>query len=129
MDGELLIPLLVLTALFSSVDTEHPGSFRKHRCSERLFSLLPFVERAGFRTGCSDWPVVVEEEQDANGEERAAGGAGGTHQGGGELVAMPWLGGLGLRPRAACPGAATWRQKAAFLLLLLFGQCGQHRLG
>lgn len=92
--------MLVLTALFSSVDTEHSGSFRKHRCSERLFSLLPFVERAGFRTGSSDWPVVVEEEQDADGEERAAGGAGGIHPGGGELLAMPWLGGLVLRPRA-----------------------------
>lgn len=45
---------------------------------------LPFPERAGFRAGCADWPVVAEEEQDAHREERAAGGAGGAHPGGGE---------------------------------------------
>lgn len=45
---------------------------------------LPFTERAGFRTGCPDWPVVVEEEQNPHREERASGGAGGAHQGGGE---------------------------------------------
>ena len=93
---------------------------------------LPFTERAGFRIGCPDWPVIVEEEQDPHREERASGGAGGTHQGGGEELGggrhscgqRCWTGShlerpsAGLvcpEPRAACPGVATWTQHVAFL--------------
>lgn len=102
MDGEFFIPFSFLNTLFSQLTPSTLGSFRKHRCFERLFSLLPPIERAGFRTGRSDRPVVVEEEQDANREERAAGRAGGTYQGGGEEPAAG-PGGLGSGPQSCRP--------------------------
>lgn len=72
--------------LLSSIGTELRGLLQEAGVVCFLISALPLpsTERAGFRIGCSDWPVVVEEEQDPHREERAAGGAGGAHPGGGE---------------------------------------------
>lgn len=71
--------------LLSSASTERCWLLQEAQVFfDSLLSLLPFTERARFRVGCSDWPVVVEEEQDPHGAERATGGAGGAHQGGGE---------------------------------------------
>lgn len=43
------------------------------------------TERTGPGTGCSDWPVPVEEEPDVIRAERVLRGTSGEHQGRGEM--------------------------------------------
>lgn len=61
-------PLSSECPCFPQVTLNTVGSIR-HGDFESLLLLLPFVERAGFGIGRSNWPVVVEEEQDTNREE------------------------------------------------------------